>query len=54
MVKIYIYFLYQMVLGELESNMLYNEARLSSYTIHKNTFKMEEDLNVRQETFKIL
>ena len=43
-----------MVLGELDSNIQKNETRPLSYTIHKNKFKMDEDLNVRQETIKTL
>ena len=43
-----------MVLGELDSNMQKNEPGPLSYTIHKNKFKMEKDLNVRQETIKTL
>ena len=43
-----------MMLGELDSNMCKNETRPLSYTIHKNKFKMDEDLNVRQETIKTL
>ena len=31
-----------------------NEPGPLSYTIHKNKFKMEKDLNVRQETIKTL
>ena len=31
-----------------------NEPGPLSYTIHKNKFEMDEDLNVRQETIKIL
>ena len=34
--------LYQMVLGELDSNMLKNETGPLSYTIHKNKLKMGE------------
>ena len=41
-----------MVLGELDSNMQKNETGLLSYTTHKNKLKMDEDLNVRQETIK--
>ena len=34
--------LWQMVLGELDSNMKKNETGSPSYTIHKNKFKMDE------------
>ena len=43
-----------MALGKLDSDMQKNETRPLSYTIHKNKFKWMEDLNVRQETIKIL
>ena len=43
-----------MVLGELDSNMQNDETRPLSYTMHKNKLKMDEDLNVRQETIKTL
>ena len=43
-----------MVLGELDSNMQKNETGPLSYTIYKNKLKMDEDLNVRQETIKTL
>ena len=44
----------QVVLGKLESNMQKNETGPLSYTIHKNKLKMDKNLNVRQETIKIL
>ena len=43
-----------MVLGKLNGDMQKNETGPLSYTIHKNKFEMDEDLNVRQETIKIL
>ena len=43
-----------MVLGKLDSNMQKNEPGPLSYTIHKNKLKWMKDLNVRQETIKIL
>ena len=43
-----------MVLGKLDSDMLQNEPGPLSYAIYKNKFKMMKDLNVRQETIKIL
>ena len=43
-----------MLLGELDSIMQKNETGLRSYTIYKNNFKMDENLNVRQETIKTL
>ena len=47
-------FLYQMVLGELDSNMQKDDTRPLSYTIHKNKLKMDEIPKCRQETIKIL
>ena len=46
-------FLQQTVLGKLD-NMQKNETGPLAYTIHKNKFKMDENLNVREETIKIL
>ena len=43
-----------MVLGKVDSNMQKNETGPLSYTIHRNQFKMDEDLNLKQETIKIL
>ena len=43
-----------MVLGELDSNMLKNETGPLSYTLHRRNSKRGKDLNVRQETIKIL
>ena len=36
------------------SNMQKNETRPLTHTIHKGKLKMDEDLNVRQETIKTL
>ena len=43
-----------MVLGKLDGDMQKNETGPLSYTIHKNKLKMDKDLNVGQETIKIL
>ena len=43
-----------MVLGKLYSHMQKNETGPFSYTIHKDKLKRYEDLNVRQESIKIL
>ena len=43
-----------MVLGKWDRNMQKNETGLLPYIIHKNELKMDEDLNVRQETIKTL
>ena len=43
-----------MVLGKLDRYMQKNEARPPSYTTPKNKFKMDQRLNVRPETIKIL
>ena len=43
-----------MVLGKLDSHMQKNEAGPFPYTTHKNKLKWMKDLNVRQETIKIL
>ena len=43
-----------MVLGKLDIHMQKNETGPFSYTIHKDKLKMDESLNVRQESIKIL
>ena len=42
------------MLGRLDGDMQKNETGPLSYTIYKNKFKWIRDLNVRQETIKIL
>jgi len=46
--------LQQMVLGKLDSHMQKSETGPFPYTTHKNRLKMDKDLNVRQESIKIL
>ena len=46
--------LQQMVLGKPDISMQKNETGPLSCTIYNNKFKMDEDLNVRHETIKIL
>ena len=46
--------LQQMVLGILDSHMQKNETGPFPYTTHKNRLKWMKDLNVRQESIKIL
>ena len=46
--------LQQMVLGKLDGDRQKNETGPLSYTIHRNKFKLMEDLKVRQEPIKIL
>ena len=43
-----------MVLGDLDSYMQKNETRSPAYTIHKNKFKMDKDLNISCNTIKVL
>ena len=43
-----------MVLEKLDSHMQKNETGPFFYTIHKDKLKMDEGLNVRQESIKIL
>ena len=44
--------LQQMVLGDLDSYVQKNETRSPTYTIHKNKFKVDKDLNVSHDTIK--
>jgi len=46
--------LQQMMLGELDSHMQKNETGPFPYTTQKNRLKWMKDLNVRQESIKIL
>ena len=43
-----------MVLGDLDSYMQKNETRSPTYTIHKNKFKVDKDLNISCDTIKVL
>ena len=43
-----------MVLGKLDRYIQKNEARLPSYTIHKNKFKMDQRLKCKPQTITIL
>ena len=43
-----------MVVGKLDNQMQKNETRPLSFTIHKDKLKMVKDINVRQESIKIL
>ena len=43
-----------MVLGKLDRYMQKNETRPHSYITHKNKSKMDQNLNARPETIKIL
>ena len=43
-----------MVLGKLVNHLSKNETRTLSHTIHKNKLKMDENLNVKPETIKLL
>ena len=43
-----------MVLGKLVNHLSKNETRTLSHTIHKNKLKMDENLNVKSETIKLL
>ena len=46
--------LQQMVLGKLNSYILKNKIRTLPNTIHKDKLKMDQRLNVRPETIKLL
>ena len=43
-----------MVLGDLDSYLQKNETRSSTYSIHKNKFKIVQDLNISHNTIKVL
>ena len=43
-----------MVLGDLDSYMQKNKTRSPTYTIYKNKFKLDKDLNVSHNTIKVL
>ena len=43
-----------MVLGKLDRYIQKNEIRPPSYTTHKNKFKMDQRLNIRPKTIKIV
>lgn len=42
------------IFGKLDSYMKKNEFKMFSNTMHKNKFKMAEDLNVGMDTVKLL
>ena len=42
------------MLGNLDSCMYINETRTQPHTMHKNKLKMAKDLNIRQDTIKLL
>ena len=46
--------LQQMVLGDLDSYVQNNETQSPTYTIHKNKFKVDKDLNIICNTIKVL
>ena len=46
--------LFSKVLGKLDSYMEVSETRTHSHAMHKNKLKMVKDLNIRQETIKLL
>ena len=43
-----------MVLGDLDSYMQKSETRSPTYTIHKNKCKVDKDLNINNDTIKVL
>ena len=43
-----------MIFGKLDSYMKKNEFKTFSNTMHKNKFKMAEDLNIGTDTVKLL
>ena len=46
--------LQQMVWGDLDSYVQKNETRSPTYTIHKNKFKVDKDLNIRYGIIRVL
>ena len=46
--------LQQMVLGDLDSSVQKNETQSPTYTIYKNKFKLDKDLNISCNTIKVL
>ena len=43
-----------MIFGKLDSYMKKNEFKTFSNTMHKNKFKMAEDLNIGMDTVRLL
>ena len=46
--------LQQMVLGDLDSYMQKSETRSPTYTIYKNKFKVDKDVNISHDPIKAL
>jgi len=44
----------QVIFGKLDSYMKKNEFKTFSNTMHKNKFKMAEDLNIGMDTVRLL
>jgi hypothetical protein len=44
----------KLVLGKLDIHMQKNETRSLSLTVYKNQLKMDQDLNMKLETMKLL
>ena len=47
-------FIQQALLGNLDSCMQSNETRTHPHTMHKKKLQMAKDLNIRQDTIKLL